>query len=200
VAAWVAEAKAKQRPVKEYAANRSGPGYGAHNLRFTFQLWMTTAIAAGAFMVAGCDANNGGSHQELMGATDQTVDQIRVWLARVADFEIAGIDCPPEVPLRRGYSFDCTVMAAGGGSAVVRVQLVNRNGQQKMRLKHGIVIAKEVEAAIAAKHGGKVDCGSPRVRAAKVGDRFACKRADASVIEVEVKDAKGNVAITRTRR
>ena len=82
---------------------------------------------------------------------------------------------------------------------MVRVELVNRNGQQKMRLRHGIVIAKEVEAAIAAKHGGKVDCGSPRVRAAKAGQKFTCKRGDAGVIDVEVKDAKGNVAMGTLR-
>lgn len=139
-----------------------------------------------------CEAPGQKTKPVVEGTTEPTIAEIKEWLKRTRQLEVASVDCPPSVPVEPGYAFTCAAMAADGSAATILVEFVNRSGVTKMTLKHGIVVAAEVEATL-RRDAGRVDCGK-RIRPAKPGLAFTCS-VDGASVTVTIEDARGGVAV-----
>ena len=143
-----------------------------------------------------CDETQKGPPAELTGDTTPTVAEIGHWLARTRKLTVSKVECPPKVPVRKGFAFTCRASIKGGGQIEVVVEFTNRSGELKITLRHPVVIAAEVEAAVKGDAGSRrVDCGE-RVREAVRGATFRCDVHEGMVteqVEVTVVNASGGV-------
>lgn len=112
------------------------------------------------------------------------------------------IECPNEVPLKKGHTVNCKV-TLGQVTVTVAVVQDNDEGDVTMNILDGLVFQHKAETVLVQKLKeatgveGKATCPGPVVKKAVVGDKFVCKATapNGDVVEFEftVTDETGSV-------
>lgn len=80
--------------------------------------------AFAAFLVVGCG-------ETVIDAT-KTEDSIKAELERSAGIEVTSIDCPSDVEVKAGETFECTLTEKGGDERPVKLEIVNEDADLKL--------------------------------------------------------------------
>jgi Domain of unknown function (DUF4333) len=62
----------------------------------------------------------------------KTEDSIKAELERSAGIEVAAIDCPSDVEVKAGETFDCTLTEKGGDERPVKLEIANEDADLKL--------------------------------------------------------------------
>jgi hypothetical protein len=153
-------------------------------------------LLAGALLLVGCQ-----QHLDLDNLKGIVSQGIQDQLGLV----VSSVECPEQVMIESGNTFDCTASPEGGGELAVKITQNDDEGNVTWEVvdMEGILdlglLVGQIESGLAqqAQIQATVDCGG-KFRATKVGETFQCSVLDAAgnrgTVTVTVNDAEGNVS------
>jgi hypothetical protein len=111
------------------------------------------------------------------------------------DLEVTEIDCPKDIKVEEGETFECVVEVDPKGKVPVIVKMTDSTGSIEAKTKYDVLnpkkLAKEIRGKLRNRGiSGKVDCGD-KVRTVKPDTDFKCKLKDGSskkTIKVEINE------------
>lgn len=111
------------------------------------------------------------------------------------ELEVTDIDCPKDIKVEDGESFECIVSVDPKGKVPVVVKMTDSSGSIEAQTKYDVLrpkkLAKEIRRKLRNRGiSGKVDCGE-RVRTVKPDTDFKCKLKDGGskrTITVEINE------------
>jgi hypothetical protein len=87
-------------------------------------LGAAVAVAVLALALAACG-------ETVIDAT-KTEDSIKAELERSAGLDVTSVDCPSDVEVKAGATFECTLTGKGGDEQPVKLEIVNDDADLKL--------------------------------------------------------------------
>lgn len=135
------------------------------------QAWL--AIAAVAFALLACQSK----------INQKKLDKIITKMFdKQLSLEVSEIDCPEDVKIKEGETFECEVTVEPSGTIPVVVEMTDDDGSVDVKTKYDVITPKKAAEVIVqglASKGvsAKVDCGK-KVRLEKPKSKFTCQATD----------------------
>jgi hypothetical protein len=168
------------------------------------------AAAVVALAAVACGGSDDGSDAGPRPVDTEEVESLLVATQRRTspDFNVGAAECPEQVTVSEGATFNCTVMVEGVAAPYIvtfaDVNARNQTGRYDLRPAKAILsVPKLVELvkSLAADPGARVDCGPARVLVADVGATLQCRLSDTEgghTVNLRVDDIEGRVTVTGT--
>jgi hypothetical protein len=135
-------------------------------------------------------------------SNEKLEDLIKSMFKEQLSLETSAIDCPKDVKVEPGKTFECDVTVKPAGKIPVVVKMTDDTGSVEAETKYAVLLpeklADEVVRGMAAQNiQAKVDCGK-EVRLKKPGSHYTCTATppaggQSRVVNIDVSD-DGNVA------
>lgn len=160
------------------------------------------ALACGALTACGDDGAGSGDGR-VTDLSELEAKLVEMQEEKSPNLSVEGADCPDEVDLDEGSTFECTVTIEGV-EAPYAVTLTEDNPEAETGSFHIEPAKAIIDVSIVVNFiqgrvdaGAEVDCGSEKVIVTDVGGTFVCTISGAgetNEVEMIVKDIEGTVA------
>ena len=107
------------------------------------------------------------------------------------DLKVKDIDCPKEIKVEEGKTFECTAKVKPKGKIVFKVEITDSSGSIHASTKYDVLnpdnLEDDIEGKLSARGiKAKLNCGK-KVRVAKPDSSFKCKvKGDSRKVKVSV--------------
>jgi hypothetical protein len=151
----------------------------------------------------GSDAGDSGGGNNVTDLSQLETKLVELQKEKSPDLNVEGAECPPEVDLEQGSSFECTVTIEGV-AAPYSVTLTEDDPEAEAGSFHVEPAKAIIDVSIVTEFissqagGGEAECGSEKVIVSDVGGTFDCTVSiggQTQDVEMIVKDIDGTVAV-----
>jgi hypothetical protein len=85
---------------------------------------LSALVAVLALALAGCG--------ETLLDTGETEAQLKTELTRTGGLQVSSVDCPSDVQVKAGETFDCTVKIKSGGEMPAKMEVINSDADLRL--------------------------------------------------------------------
>lgn len=138
--------------------------------------------------------------------TAKAEKEIAVGFTEQTGIAVESVDCPEDVPLEQGVTFECEVVSQTNQKIIVAVTQTDEEGNINWQTNGGlislVILEPQIQNWIAQQFNlrATVDCQGDRFLIAHTGEQFLCDATAESGqkgrVEVTVQDEQGNVTWT----